>query len=434
MEDSGLLTPSSIFLLQAFVVVAAPVVLLRISGLKGLLPLVVVQIMVGIALGPTVFGKIAPGYFQMFAGPAVLSSLSGLASVAVLIFGLVSGLHLDTDIFSGRERAFWPVAVANVAVPLTLGCLAGYWILSRYPDELLPGVSPAEFMAAIAICVSMKALPVLGAILGEMGLLGRRIGNLALGVAGLNDIILWMMLGVVLTAAAAGHVGEGYRLPPIYLLVSVPAYLLLMMRVVRPALGKMVTIRMQDEAINARALVVVGAVTIASALSTELMGLHYIIGAFLVGAIMPANLRKPILDRLQVMTVALLMPFFFTLAGMRTLIDLNSPLLVEVFVVTTGVAWIGIIGGTTAAARLSGEKWSFGLTLGSLLQAKGLTELIVLTVLLDARIISPRIFAPMVLMALVCTAFAMPLARLALTMAGGRRLIGEPMTLPSQHT
>ena len=91
---------------------------------------------------------------------------------------------------------------------------------------------------------------------------------------------------------------------------------------------------------------VVGAATIASALATELMGLHYIIGAFLVGAIMPVKLHQPILDRLQVMTVALLMPFFFTLTGMRTLIDLNSPALLEVFVVTAAAAAVGIIGGT----------------------------------------------------------------------------------------
>jgi Kef-type K+ transport system membrane component KefB len=176
----------------------------------------------------------------------------------------------------------------------------------------------------------------------------------------------------------------------------------------------MLTSRMSNQGLNTRALIVLGAATIASALATELMGLHYIIGAFLIGAIVPVNLRKPILDRLQVMTVALLLPFFFTLTGMRTFIDLGSPILAEVFALTTAVAAVGIIGGTAGAARLSGETWTFGLGLGFLLQAKGLTELIVLTILLDARIVSPRVFAAMILMALVCTALAMPLARLFL--------------------
>jgi Kef-type K+ transport system membrane component KefB len=266
-----------------------------------------------------------------------------------------------------------------------------------------------------------------------MGLLGRRIGNLALGVAGINDAVLWTLLGVLLTAAA-GHAGGRHGLPPVYLLVSVPAYLFVMVRVVRPALGRMVMARMQDDVVNVRALAIVGAVTIASALATELMELHYIIGAFVTGAVTPVNLRKPILDRLQVMTVALLMPFFFTLTGLRTVIDLDSPALLEVFVVSTVVATVGIIGGTAVVARLFGEAWPFALALGSLLQAKGLTELIVLTVLLDAGIISPTIFAALILMAVVTTALAMPLARFILTWDGKRQPIAKSSTFPDQQT
>ena len=230
---------ASMFLLEAFVIVALPVVLLRVSGLKGLMPLVVVQTAVGIAMGPSVFGRLAPHYFQMFARPETLSSFSGVAFVAVLIFGMVSGLHVEPKAFRGVGRSFWAIAAANVIAPMTFGCLAGWWILVRHPDELLPGVTGADFAAAIGICVTMKALPVLGAILGEMDLLGHRLGNLALGLAGINDIVLWILLGVLLTAAA-GHSGAGLGLPPVYLLVVLPAYLVLMVRFVRPMLGEMV--------------------------------------------------------------------------------------------------------------------------------------------------------------------------------------------------
>jgi Kef-type K+ transport system membrane component KefB len=431
-------TPSSIFLLQAFVIVAVPAILRRLTRVKGIMPLVTMQIMVGIVLGPSVFGKLAPGVFQIFGSPAALSPLGGLATVAVLIFGLISGLHLDPAVLGGRERAFWPVAIATIACPMALGCLAGFWILSSFPDELLPGVSPAVFAAAMGICVSMKALPVLAAILGEMGLFGSRISHLALGVAGVNDIALWVLLGILLTVAAAGHAGQGHGLPAVWLLALAPIYLFLMVRYARPMLARMVSRRIDggDEAVTTQGAIVVGGATILSGLATELLGLHYIIGAFVVGAIMPANLHKPILDRLQVMTVALLMPFFFTLTGMRTLIDLNSPVLFQVFSIAMAVGAVGIIGGAALAARIFGERWSFGLALGSLLQAKGLTELIVLTVLLDAQILSPRIFAPLVLMALVSTALAMPLARLALARAGERRPTAEsgPMTLPGRRT
>jgi Kef-type K+ transport system membrane component KefB len=422
-----MMNASSVFLLTALIIVSVPVMLLRVSGLKGLLPLVVVQIAVGIAMGPSVFGRIAPEYFQIFANPQTLSSFSGVAFVGVLIFGMISGLHLDPGVFNGNERGFWAMAAANVAVPMVLGSLAGFWILVRVPDELLPGVTHFEFMAAIGICVSMSALPVLGAILGEMGLLGRRIGHLALGVAGINNMILWILLGLLLTAAA-GHGGEAQALPPVYLLVLLPVYLVVMVKFVRPLLIALVTARMRNGVVSTGALVLIGAATIASALATELMGLHYIIGAFLIGAMMPAHLHEPILDRLQVMTVALLMPFFFTLTGMRTLIDLSSPTLLEILVITAAAAAVGIIGGTAAAARLFGEKWSVAFCLGSLLQSKGLTELIVLSVLLEGHIISSRIFSAMIVMALVCTAMAMPLARLALGRLGEeRKSAGAPV-------
>ena len=133
------------------------------------------------------------------------------------------------------------------------------------------------------------------------------------------------------------------------------------------------------------------------------------------------------------MSVALLMPFFFTLTGMRTFIDLGSPVLFEVLVVTALAATAGIVGGTALAARLFGEKLRFALGLGALLQSKGLTELIVLTVLLDARIVSSRVFSAMILMALLSTALAMPLARMALQRPGERKLAGAAATaLPDQ--
>ena len=412
------MTPGLIFLVQAAVVVVVPAALLRVSGLKGLVPLVVAQIVVGIALGPSLFGRMAPEIYQTFVNPASVSALWGIGSVAILIFGLVTGLHLDSTIFHGNGRALSAVAAANVIVPTTLGCLAGYWILARHPEELQSGINPAEFAVAVGICTGMTALPVLGAILGEMNLLGHRIGHFALGIAAINDTVLWILLGVLLTAVAglaAGGPGVLVRV------LSIPIYLAVMVRIVRPLLGNMVVARMRGDTINERALAVVGAVTIASALATEFMGLHYIIGAFVTGAVMPVNLRKPVLDRLQTMTVALLLPFFFTLTGLRTLIDPGSSAFLEIFFVATAVAVVGIIGGTALVARLVGESWELALALGALLQTKGLMELIVLTILLDAGIISANVFAALILMAIVSTVFAMPVARLMLARESKRQ-------------
>jgi Kef-type K+ transport system membrane component KefB len=413
------MTPSLIFLVQALAIVALPVVLLRCSGLKGLVPLVVVQILLGIALGPSAFGRVAPDFYRILSNPTSLSYLSGVSSVAVLIFGLITGLHLDPEAFRGSGRSFTTMAAARLVVPVALGCMTGLWILGRHPEELLPGTSPVEFAAAVGICSGMTALPVLGTILRDMNLLGKRFGNLALGIAGINDAALWVLLSVLLTAAA----GRGADRGPgaLFSLLLVPVYLLVMARVVRPLLGSMVVSRMRDEAVHERSMAVVGAVTIASALATEAMGLHYIIGAFVTGIVMPLNLRKPILDRLQVMTGALLMPFFFTLTGLRTMIDLGSPAFLEIFGVTTAVAVIGTTVGTAAAARSVGESWPFSLGLGALLQTKGLMEVIVLTILLDAGIISANIFAALILMAVVSTALAMPLTQLMLAQDNKRQ-------------
>ena len=405
------MTPALIFLVQALVVVALPIAVLRFSRLKGVVPLVVVQIVIGIALGPSLFGRLAPEYYQLFFNSAALAPLSGIGSVAVLIFGLITGLHLDPETFRGNGRSTSVVAVASVVVPAGLGCLVGYWILARHPEELAPGIGPAEFAAAVGICTGVTALPVLGAVLREMDLIGRRIGHVALGIAGINDAALWILLGVLLTAVA-GQSGGG---PGVILsLVLLPVYLLVMVRVVRPLLGWFVTGRMQNGEVQERALAVVGAVTIASALATEAMGLHYILGAFVAGVVTPENLRKPILDRLQVMTVALLMPFFFMLTGLRTLIDPGSSAFLEIFIAATLVAVIGKVGGSALASRLTGESWPVALGLGALLQTKGLMEVIVLTILLDAGIISANVFAALILMAVVSTALAMPLARLLL--------------------
>jgi Kef-type K+ transport system membrane component KefB len=408
------MTPSLIFLLQALVIVALPIVLLRVSGLKGLVPLVVMQILVGVALGPSVFGRIDPDLYRIMVNPASLSYLSGIASIAVLVFGLITGLHLEPATFRDHGRAFTIMAGARIAVPTVLGCLAGLWVLSVYPEELLPGMTQAGFAAAVGICIAMTALPVLGTILGEMDLLGSRFSHLALGIAGISDAVLWIALSTLLTAVSAR--GAGGARGVVLTLLFVPVYLVVMIRVVRPLLHSMVVSRMQNEVVNERALAVVGAITIASAIATEAMGLHYIIGAFVTGAVVPLNLRKPILDRLQVMTGALLMPFFFTLTGLRTMIDPSAPLFLEVFGVTTAVAVIGTTLGTAAAARLVGESWPFSLGLGALLQTKGLMEVIVLSVMLDAGIISPSIFAALISMAVVSTALAMPGARLMLAL------------------
>jgi len=182
------MTATLVFLIQALFIIALPFVVARFLRLRGVVPIVVVQIVGGIALGPSLFGRISPEFHRLLFDPATLTPLSGIASIAILFFGFITGLHLETATFHGRGRAFGLVAVASVAVPTVAGFLAGLWIVARFPEEIGPGINPAAFAAAIGIATGVTALPVLGAILHEMKLLGQRIGDLALGLAAVNDV------------------------------------------------------------------------------------------------------------------------------------------------------------------------------------------------------------------------------------------------------
>src|SRR5690242_2189704 len=202
------MTADPIFILQALAIVALPVLVWRALRLRGAVPLVVVQILLGIALGPTLFGRLMPETYHLFFNPGTLTPLWGVASIAVLLFGFVTGLHLDPADFLGRGRAFAVVAGASVALPTAAGFLGGLWIAARQPAELGVGVGPVEFATAIGICIGVTALPVLGAILREMDLLGRRIGNYALGIAAVNDAALWLLLGGLMTTVAGEAPGS----------------------------------------------------------------------------------------------------------------------------------------------------------------------------------------------------------------------------------
>ncbi len=407
-----------IFLIQALIVVFVPLAISRGLRLKSMLPLVVVQIIVGIALGPSVFGRIAPDAFNLLFNPATLKPLAGIASIAVLLFGFTIGMHLDFASFRGRGRGFSFIAAASVAVPSLSGILAGLWIAARFPEEVGSHVTAGQVATAIGICTGVTALPVLGAILREMNLLGQRLGQIALGIAAVNDLVLWVYLGTLL-ALVFGQRGDGPGL--LATIIVLPFYLLLMGWVLRPLLNRVVTKKLIDGKLGESAVMVVCAVAIGSSVITEAIGLHYVLGVVVAGAIMPPQLRAPILDRLQVVTIGVLMPFFFILTGLRTMIDLGSPAFLEVFFVITVLAILGKMGGTAVVARLVGESWPTAIALGSLVQTKGLTEVITLTILLEAGVITGNVFAALILMAVISTALVMPVTRFALACGGRQR-------------
>lgn len=409
----GAASPALLFLIQAMALIAGPFLVWRLAGVKHVAPMVVIQILFGIALGPSLLGRLAPELWHALFAPANLAPLSGLSLLAVVFFAFLTGLHLDLSEFRGRGGTFLAVSLSSMLVPTLLGWGLGLWLVAAFPGMAGPRATPGLFAAGFGICVGVTALPVLGAILREMGLIGQRVGRLALGYAAVNDALLWLLITALLAWAAGegGGTGIGAGVAVVALLGF--AYVGVTVLVVRPLLDRLMERIAPGREVGDTAVVVTCAALLASAVVTELIGLHYILGAFVAGTVMPRRLAAAILDRLEHFATLILLPFFFTLTGLKVALDLGQPAQWAVFAVASLATLAGKLAGTALPARAAGEGWGAALQLGTLMSCKGLMEVIVLTILLEAGVLSPACFSALVLMAVTVTALTQPLTRLA---------------------
>ena len=394
----------------ALVIVLLPWLLWRVGLVRRVAPLAVVQILVGVALGPSGLGQVAPEWHAaLFTGP-VLAALDGVASLGVLLYVLVTGLHLDTTTLRQDARRLGPIALGSFAVPMLLGFGAGMWMLQAVPGAVGSLGSPAGFVVAAAICIAVTALPVLAAVLQEMGLLRARIGQTALALAALNDAALWIMLALLLALA-----GTGDGLAGLLCLGAAALWFGLLLLVVRPLVARLA-------GAGEQALLVAGvALAILSAAVSEALGTGYLIGAFVAGAIMPDACRAALLARLETVTAIVLLPFFFMSTGLKALIEPGSAAFLSLFAVAVAATVIGKLLGTALPARRLGYSWAESLTLGAMMQTKGLMEVVVLAVLHDAGLIGGQIFSAMVAMAVVCTVITAPAVRLCQRLGAERQ-------------
>ncbi|MBP2310338.1 cation:proton antiporter [Azospirillum melinis] len=410
----GGLSPALLFLMQALLLIAGPFLLWRLGGGRHIAPMVVVQILFGVALGPSLLGRLAPDLWGVLFAPAALAPLSGLALMAVVFFAFLTGLHLDPAEFRGRGGAFATVALSSMLVPTLLGGALGWWLAGAFPTMTGNHATPGLFAAGFGICVGVTALPVLGAILREMDLLGDRLGRLALGYAAVNDALLWLLITAVLawsTADGGNGGGDAWAVAKVGLLGF--AYVGTTVLLVRPLLDRLLERVAPDGRMGDTAVVVTCAALLASAAVTELIGLHYILGAFIAGSAMPRRYAAAILDRLEHFATLILLPFFFTLTGLKVNLTLDDPAQWTVFALASLATIAGKMAGTALPARWTGESWPDALRLGTLMPCKGLMEVIVLTVLLEAGVLSGPCFSAMVLMAVAVTALTQPMTRLA---------------------
>jgi K+:H+ antiporter len=399
---------SSVGILAAVgaILIGLPYLVWRYFGLRHIAPLAMVQIICGLSLGPSILGRLSPELQQVLFGQTTTSSLSGVAAIAVMLFGFVSGMHLEAKTFRSASRADFGIAISSFVVPMLLGMGFGYWLAVGDPNLVGRNATPLLFATGFGICIAVTALPVLAALLKEMKIVETALGQQALAFAAMTDGGLWIAVSALLIVAA-GSQAEGtwhLALVPIYLVVTVAILPWLMRRTL--------SVRESNGEKSDAVLIVACTLAFSSACAAEFVGLGYVVGAFLAGVAMPGDIREALIRRLDWPVTLLLMPFFFMTTGLRTNADLLSPAVLGVAGAATILAMAGKIGGVTIPAIAFGRNPRRSLALGVLLQSKGLMEVLVVTVLIDAGILTTTTFSALILVAVFCTLAAMPLTRL----------------------
>lgn len=371
-------------------------------------PQVMGEMVAGILLGPSFLGLVAPALSARLFPAASLGFLNSISQVGLLVFMFLVGLELNPRLLRGRGHTALVTSHASIVVPFFLGSLLALHLYPRLSDSSVTFTGFALFMGA---SMSVTAFPVLARILTERGLTRTRVGAVATACAAVDDVTAWCILAVVVAIVRAG----GNGLPVWVTVAGSAAYIVLMMLVVRRGLARLERRYERDGRVTQDVLGLVLLVVLASAWTTEALGVHALFGAFLAGAVMPKGegFVHALTGKLEDLTVVLLLPLFFAFTGLRTRIGLVDGAEMWMFcglVILVAVA--GKFGGSAAAARLTGMTGRESLAIGALMNTRGLMELLILNIGLDIGVISPAVFAMMVLMALVTTFMTSPLLEL----------------------
>jgi Kef-type K+ transport system membrane component KefB len=368
-------------------------------------PQVLGEMFAGIVLGPSLLGWMAPSVSAFLFPPESLGYLAALSHVGLVAFMFLVGLEVDPRLLRARGHATVVISHASIALPFVLGSLLAVFLYPRLSDD---SVSFTKFSLFLGIAMSITAFPVLARILKERNLLQHPVGAMALTCAAVDDATAWCILaGVVLLVRA----GEGATALWFTIGGSV-VYGAVMLLFVRPLLRRFERLYEQHQRVTQNMLAVLVLLALASAWTTERLGIHALFGAFLFGAVLPRHraLLSDIREKLEDVIVVLLLPLFFALTGLRTRIGLlagSEMWLLGALVVAVAIA--GKLGGSTTAARAAGISWRQSGAIGILMNTRGLMELVVLNIGLDLGVVSPALFAMMVMMALVTTFMATPL-------------------------
>lgn len=368
------------------------------------LPSVIGEIFAGIFLGPSFMGNWFPE-FNLYLFPAYsLGNLQFLSQVGLVLFMFVIGMELDMKVLKNKANDALIISHTGIFLSFILGICLSYSIYTDFAPDNVGFISFALFMGT---AMSITAFPVLARIIHERNLTKTKLGSLTITSAAIDDLTAWCILATVIAIVNAGSIAGA-----MFTITLAILFVVTMIKVVHPFLKKMGEIYSHKEALSLNVVAAIFGILLISAFLAEIIGIHALFGAFLAGVIMPpsVNFRKILIEKTESVSLGMLLPLFFVFTGLRTEITLLSEgHLWKTAMLIISLAVAGKFIGATFAAKFVGQSWRNSLSMGALMNTRGLMELVVLNIGYDLGILSPEIFAIMVLMALTTTLMTGPL-------------------------
>jgi Kef-type K+ transport system membrane component KefB len=366
-------------------------------------PEVVGEIIAGIVLGPSVFGHYFPEFSTLLFPAKSLGNLQFLSQIGLILFMFIVGMELDTKILKSKAHEAVVISHASIIMPFALGMGLAYYLYANYAP---PSINFLSFSLFMGISMSITAFPVLARIIRERGIHKTRLGMIVITCAAADDITAWCILAAVIAIVKAGSVVSSF-----YTIAMALLYVFLMLKLVRPFLKRVGDIYSSRENLSRPIVAIFFLSLIISSYLTEIIGIHALFGAFMAGAIMPENskFRSILIEKIEDVALVILLPLFFVLTGLRTqigLLDDAHAWLITGLIVLTAIA--GKFLGSALAAKYMRQSWKDSLMIGVLMNTRGLMELIVLNIGYDLGVLSPEIFAMLVIMAIVTTVMTGP--------------------------